>query len=74
MNTRSQEHEDETGLEEYDFLYIAPPMPSRNWRDRGAVRWTKIALWSLLILVGIGTLALVLYAVHALREAWRVIG
>jgi hypothetical protein len=73
MNARSREQDPEAGLEEYEFLYIAPPVPSRNWRDRGAMRWTNIALWGLLTLVSVGTLTLLFYIAHRVHEAWKVV-
>ena len=41
----SQQRDNQTDLEEYEFLYIAPPKPSPNWSspdDR--IRWTNRAL------------------------------
>ena len=63
MNARSHEQED-TGLEEYEFLYIAPPEPSRNWRPPSRIRWTNLALAVTALAV---SLALLVGAFHAGR-------
>ena len=70
MRAGSQERDDEAGVDEYEFLYIAPPEPSKNWKTPGRIRWTNLTLLILTIVVGVCLLRAVYLG---LRELIRLI-
>ena len=71
MNARSQHHDVDTGLEEYEFLYIAPPTPSSNWKAPSRIRWTNIALLVAVVTGSIGILGGCFYAGRLVLSALR---